>query len=123
VTRHPDIVAALAARNAAQEVLDETVKRVQLACAHREIVEGPYDPGRWLGAQPDFRVCVECGYAEEGWHCGYWLLAERECRQIRKVSTRDKAHKLVVGPIHSQYITSEVRFGRLPIDALWERDA
>lgn len=24
--------------------------------------------------EPPFRICKNCGYAEEGWGCGYWKL-------------------------------------------------
>ena len=63
----------------------EYIQLSQEACPHPlcEIVEGRYKTaGLVFGAQAPFRVCRLCGYAEEGWYCGYWKLN----------SERDPAH-------------------------------
>lgn len=48
-------------------------------CPHpaEKIVEVPYGPCDWLPATAPFRVCLECGYAEQGWYCGYFKLSTR----------------------------------------------
>lgn len=45
-------------------------------------------------ATPPMRVCTDCGYAEEGWHCGYWKLDTDYGVEIPKLS-RDAAFKFV----------------------------
>lgn len=77
-------------------------------CKHpeSEIVEGeyistgPYSHD-WDGecATPPFRVCKICGFAEQGWGCGYKVLAPNNYH-IPTIK-RSKAMKYVIGGIHS----------------------
>lgn len=46
----------------------EFIHMLQNKCKHTDVVETS------LGTHPPFRVCRECGYAEQGWGCGYWKL-------------------------------------------------
>ncbi len=49
---------------------------LQLKCEHKRIVEAPYSSDSvCISASPDFRVCLDCGFAEEGWGCGYQILS------------------------------------------------
>lgn len=43
-------------------------------CPHNTIIEGSFRDCIHGSADPPFRVCVTCGYAEEGWGAGYWRL-------------------------------------------------
>lgn len=65
-------------------------------CKHPsgQIVEGAYRPSDFGQSSPPFRVCRKCGYAEEGWYCGYYLLADRKGVTIPEMD-RDSAHKFV----------------------------
>lgn len=51
------------------------LQKTHTTCKHPidEVVDGKYRDG-YFGATPPFRVCKLCGYAEEGWNCGYWKL-------------------------------------------------
>ena len=72
---------------------------------HEHIIEAKYRDG-YFGATPPFRVCKLCGYAEEGWYCGYWKLSTREeCPTL----SRDAAQKYVL-KFHSQDDLSKKRF-------------
>jgi len=79
----------------------------QSACKHPadQILEGPYQDGYFT--QPPFRVCKLCGYAEEGWHCGYWKL--RDSTEVGSVS-REYAMKYVINGIIPQSELSKKRF-------------
>jgi hypothetical protein len=44
-------------------------------CLHRDIVEGKILILETGSCMPPFRVCRTCGYAEQGWGCGYKNLA------------------------------------------------
>lgn len=73
-----DLVQAyhLAARNEAQ-----------LSCPHERIVEAPFQPeGQSDCTVPPFRVCTDCGFAEEGWSCGYQILGRRQYNAFPIVS-------------------------------------
>ncbi len=66
---------------------------MQETCQHPtdELLEVAYEPSMFFDARPPFRVCKLCGYAEEGWGCGYWKLnAPRE--EIAQIS-REKARR------------------------------
>ena len=70
-------------------------------CTHpvEHIIEGNYIPDNsWGGghATPPFRVCTICGYAEEGWGCGYYKLGPGvyDEKIIRTVKRRE-AEKFV----------------------------
>lgn len=69
-------------------------KKMQEACLHpkESWVEGTYTPeGLYVSVRPPFRVCVECGYAEEG-----WAFTKLKGYDISTVS-RDEARKLIYG--------------------------
>jgi hypothetical protein len=84
----------------AEKALLETIVDVQGKCSHDEIVEGEYRKGEYLGSQPPFSVCISCGYAEQGWGCGYTYLKE-EIGEGRLTIDRDEARKYVRGRIMS----------------------
>lgn len=86
---------------------------MQTACEHpkTEIIRAPYIARSHLSDGPPFRVCRKCGYAEEGWHCGYWLLATESNDSVPELS-QDEARKLVTTRIISQSELCERRFGR-----------
>lgn len=50
--------------------------------------------------RPPFRVCRECGYAEEGWHATLLARLQKHCNGF--ISTRDKAMRYVKGHIITQ---------------------
>ena len=79
----------------AQADLKGRVKRMQELCTHpREfLVDAKYESGEFSTQRP-FRVCRECGYAEEGWGSGYWKLHPNLRDEIPELS-RQIAYKLV----------------------------
>lgn len=66
--------------------------------------------------RPPFRVCRECGYAEEGWHATLLARLQKHCKHPARdvvdgryvpgtngfISTRDKAMRYVKGHIITQ---------------------
>lgn len=89
---------------------EEIVARGQKYCPHptSEILEGEYKRGHYF-TSPPFRVCKLCGYAEDGWHCGYWKLQDND--PVPSVS-REMAMKYVIGGVLSQEELSKKRFNR-----------
>lgn len=87
-----------------QEEIDKCVHPIS------HIVEGEYSPDDygWGSADPPFRVCTICGYAEEGWGCGYWKLAPR-IYDIKPIS-RNKAYTYVTKGVLSQEKLSNLKF-------------
>lgn len=87
----------------------QLVRQLQEECPHpkEDIIEGDMHRGSTYGgcgvhvstSQPPFRVCRRCGYAEEGWGCGYWKITKDY-----SVPTlpREEAWKIVIGGILSQ---------------------
>lgn len=96
--------------NALEEQRKVLSKNGQKKCSHpaSEILEAEYVGGTYFSTPP-FRVCKLCGYAEEGWHCGYWKL--RDDNPVPSVS-REAAMKYVIGGVLSQKQMSDLRFGR-----------
>lgn len=86
-------------RDLAQEQLDEVIKRVQSECPHNDIVEG--NSVQYFIAYPPFAVCKDCGYAEEGWGCGYDKLGWRNGKKPVRVD-RDEARKFIRGTMKRQ---------------------
>lgn len=83
---------------------------LQAGCDHPvdDIFEVDYrDGGILFSATPPFRVCRKCGYAEEGWHCGYWKLDTRE--EVPTIS-REKARRDYVLKFYTQEQMNEERF-------------
>ena len=101
-----------AATKAAAKAFDLRVE-MQRRCKHPHaaIVEGEYRPPTYFSAMPPFRVCKRCGYAEQGWHCGYTYLAPDDYSMV--AIDRDEAFKFVVGVVHDNHV--DVRFGRLKL--------
>lgn len=92
----------------------ELVDKVQRLCDHPAdgIYEAPYVPAAWLSAQPPYRVCLRCGWAEEGWGCGWQLLRVAEPsydRPERYRLTRDQAFAHVLGGVRSNDTARERR--------------
>lgn len=59
--------------------LSREINEIYATCLHpiEEIVEGKYIPENDFGTiHAPFRVCKSCGLAEEGWGCGYQILAK-----------------------------------------------
>ena len=81
---------ANAAVTLASLMLDNARVKIQLACPHREVVEADYWPSDYGHSMPPFRVCVVCGFSEEGWGCGYQILASEVARAV----TRDEGYRL-----------------------------
>ena len=72
---------------------------MQHSCDHPNVVEA--------NESPPFAVCTLCGYAEQGWHCGYWKLAHRRLRRVTALTARET----VIGRIWTQRELSEERYG------------
>jgi len=49
----------------------------QLKCKHTTISEG-----KTFGRLRPFRVCLNCGFAEWGWDCGYQILIDNKCFKL-----------------------------------------
>ena len=88
---------------------EETYAKSQKSCSHpaSEVIEGEYKSGHYF-TSPPFRVCKLCGYAEEGWHCGYWKLSDGYIPSV----SREYAMKYVIGGVRSQEDISKERFNR-----------
>ena len=67
-------------------------------CAHR--------PAEYIATSPPIRVCTICGYAEEGWGCGYWKL--KEPFSIPEIE-RDELMKYVLR-LYTRQELNEIRF-------------
>lgn len=66
------------------------IKQVQESCRHTDIAECEYEPGTYFAyAQAPWRVCIDCGLAEEGWGSGYGVLIDRSGFGVRKISRTD----------------------------------
>lgn len=52
--------------------LKQVVLRECMACKHGHIAE--------CDDSPPWRICLDCGLTEEGWHCGYEVLDAPEER-------------------------------------------
>lgn len=85
---------------------DARLASLQSKCKHKSIYEGEYKEQVYFDSLPTFRVCSDCGYAEEGWGCGYYLL-NGEAIQVK----RDFAQKHVL-KWNSQTEMNNKRFGR-----------
>lgn len=89
--------------------LKSLIEEYQSKCTHKLVIEAPYKEETYVTyAAPDFRVCKECGYAEEGWGCGYWKLSNPE---FVGCMPRDEARNYVKGKFWTQEEMSKLRFG------------
>lgn len=83
--------------SAAYKTAEKWRIEAQLACKHENVAEAPYVAHEYGSAYPPFRVCIDCGFAERGWSCGYKILTNKTITQI----TRKEGHeKLILGPLH-----------------------
>lgn len=60
------------------EKRDSVLKELRKKCQHLRLVEVNYS--RLYSGAPPFRICADCGAEEEGWYCGYQVLALRSER-------------------------------------------
>ena len=103
--------------NKAKESYNQARIRLQTECPHNQIVEGEYTPeGAFASGTPPFRVCTSCGYAEEGWGCGYSFLDDSG-RDVKEMP-RSKAMKYLIGRIISNREHSEVRLERKRLSSI-----
>lgn len=79
-------------RKTCEKEINELILESQLNCAHEKVVEAPYDKDAYYFHSPPFRVCEECGFAEQSWSCGNQVL-----RATSYYVTRDYAHEITVG--------------------------
>lgn len=87
----------------------KAIEKLQTRCKHpvKQIVEAEYEHSSdYFGAQSPFRICMLCGYAEEGWGCGYWKLDTRE--EVLWIS-RKKAWDYVL-KLYTQNELNEMRY-------------
>lgn len=87
---------------------EELISALQKACKHDTIYEVDYIPSRFFNATPPFRVCKDCGYAEQGWNCGYWKLDTKEAVPI----IRDEQGQKYVLKFYTQDKLSEIKYGK-----------
>lgn len=93
--------------NDLRSIRAEKLAIIQSECRHNNILEVEYKSGNFFGAFPPFRVCVDCGLAEEGWHCGYYKLNTRE--EVPRIS-REKARRDYVLTFRTQEEINKERF-------------
>lgn len=63
------------------------IKEVQTECFHTDIAECPYESETaFCYSQPPWRVCIDCGLAEEGWGSGYKVLIDNSGYGVRQIS-------------------------------------
>lgn len=106
------------AREITNEKYENARIKLQINCPHNNVVEGTFYPEESsLHSLPPFRVCTECGYAEEGWGCGYSFLEDKENREIKNVS-REKAKNYVLGRVIDNKDHSDARFDRRTLKSL-----
>jgi hypothetical protein len=92
-----------------EEASADLLKELQQECPHplEAIVEAPHRSYQYLErSTPPFRVCRACGLAEEGWGCGYRLLAPRNYSSVPELS-REAAQNLVKGRMVCQERSKE----------------
>lgn len=84
----------------AKQLAEACTKEVQLACDHPidSVVEAEYSRGDYGDSQKPYRVCKQCGFAEEGWNCGNQVLEDFSVEM-----TQDQAYKYVKGPIFKNH--------------------
>lgn len=86
-------------RSAMSIKIEALETRLMDKCPHHydSLREGTFvSSGGFGSATPPLRVCIDCGYAEEGWGCGYWKLSTSwELNDAIPKLTRDEAFKFV----------------------------
>lgn len=71
-----------------------------------------------LGTTAPWRVCAECGFAEEGWGCGYKYLATPNSRRVPTID-RERGLELRRGKIHSNTRVTDAKWGRIAFEELY----
>jgi len=104
----------------AEKNLREKHIKLQSECLHDEVLEGESTPSTYHSySDPPFRVCTACGYAEEGWGCGYSFLDDS--KKVLEVK-REKAEKYLLGGIHSNTSHTRIRHKNKGIDSLLKQN-
>ncbi len=95
-----------AQRDALKAKKEKIIQTYQDKCPHPllQIVEN-----RW--GSPEFRVCRRCGYAEDGYGCGYWKLAPNEYGSIPGLDDSE-ARKFVLRKLNQEQINA-IRYPEL----------
>lgn len=91
-------------KRALSNAIDIAISEMQSQCPHplEQIREAEYVRSTgWSDAQAPFRVCVDCGLAEEGWGRGYESLAPNVHSDIPSI-TREHGRRLMIGPMRLQ---------------------
>lgn len=70
---------------------------LQLSCTHGRVVEFDYVQWAYSADRP-LKVCLLCGFCEEGWSCGHQIL--KSAPEV-VYSSREKLHIVKHGPVHS----------------------
>lgn len=111
---HPEIETADEEVRLATERRKQTIDRIQAVCSHpAEAIVECESYGDYIVIPPR-RCCLLCGYAEEGWGCGYWKLGAwgcsnylREYPQVSRQVMQDKYIKRLL----TQYDMRDSRYG------------
>lgn len=84
------------------------VARVQKTCRHpiKFIVECSYREGPDFSSSKPIRVCTHCGLSEDGWGCGYQVLAPNKIR-LDSIASRER----VIGLGRGLHITEDMKGG------------
>ena len=68
---------AVAQLERAKAKLEEERIKMQLDCKHESVVEIPHTSSSvYAYTSPPYKICVDCGFAEKGWDCGYQILVK-----------------------------------------------
>jgi hypothetical protein len=83
-----------------EQKADALLEQIQEVCPHpvESLLEAPYQ-SYCESVSPPFRVCRLCGYAEEGWGCGYQKLGPNNYDV--PTLNRDRVFELVKGRVHT----------------------
>lgn len=81
--------------------LDQLKLELMYVCKHPKdkIVGYKYKDYKYLDPARPYRVCSECGLAEEGWGCGYEILLP-DCYEI-ETESRDSENRIK----HTKYLS------------------
>ena len=99
------LVAAIDRKEKAKANLKEVRKKVQAECKHTRVAETPWRYSEYGSSFNARRICLACGYEEEGSHWSdgpVWsevdynppTLGNKEGRDILIVEDRDAFHRL-----------------------------
>ena len=85
-----------AERSKVNKKIYKKVVEAQLSCKHEKIAECDYEKTPLGTTYKPFRVCMICGFAEEGWYCGNQILIKKHLD-----ISREEGYKHVIGAIHN----------------------